>query len=447
MRPVLILCEPRHLADVLVHIQAHAHPQLIGAMVTAYAVNPDLVMQEAQNQVISWVLEARKANEGCQVVATREIARFLELPALKVPLKFDLRITSAASLTARENRGNPLVKSLITGSGLDVVSAASSMAQQWSHASLNRAHVEHWLQQFVRLDRNGWIGKALLGQVRLTSSAALSETLFNMTVDPDAAICVSREPRGGFKSADVLGNMLHKRFIGRKVHPSPAAAIEIGGQRRVVLFEDGLWSGTEAMGIIDSLLGRRDSKLKTARLQVPELLRETSFRLAYAVGTDYGQALLRRYLDDNELPNVEIHCSDVLQIAQPELLAQMRDPSFALSSIRDAGPESALLRPHVFEALKGQGMSHGDVARAVAFSKTVGAQLFSNYVDAMKVTAGWSAWAPEKIERASVGMHGLGLTHGFSHSIPKASLPLFWGSGKVQLNGSEVNWSPLFPNS
>lgn len=447
MRPVLILCEPRHLADVLVHIRTHAHPQLIGAMLTAFDVDPNLHMQEAQNRVIAWVLEARQASEGCQVVATREIAKFLELPGLKAPLRFELRITSAASLTARENRGNPLVKSLITGSGLDVVSAATSMAQQWSHATLNRPHVEHWLEQFARLGRHGWLGKALLGQVRLTSSAALSEALVRMTIDPEAAICVSREPRGGFKSADVLGNMLHKRFTGRKVYPSPAAAIESDGQRHVVLFEDGLWSGTEAMGIIDSLLGRRDSKLKTARLQAPELLRATNFRLAYAVGTDYGQALLRRYLDDNELPNVQIHCCDVLRIAQPELLEQMTDPTFELSSIRDAGPESALLRPHIFEALKVQGMSTSDVARAAAFSRTVGSQLFSNYVDGMKVSAGWSSWAPEKIQRASIGMHGLGLTHGFSHSIPKASLPLFWGSGPVRLNGSVVNWSPLFPNS
>lgn len=45
---------------------------------------------------------------------------------------------------------------------------------------------------------------------------------------------------------------------------------------------------------------------------------------------------------------------------------------------------------------------------------------------------GWHEWADEKRERCCFGMNGLGLTHTFGHSIPKASLPLLCCKGTVE---------------
>jgi hypothetical protein len=92
-------------------------------------------------------------------------------------------------------------------------------------------------------------------------------------------------------------------------------------------------------------------------------------------------------------------------------------------------------------------MPAADVLKLAEFCKAVGLQLFRNYVQQMCDTKGWTMWPAEKLAHAAMGMHGLALAHAFSHSIPKASLPLFWATGEVKLNGKTVNWRPLLPNS
>ena len=447
MRSLLILCEPRHESAIRALLAKFAHPRLIGKLVDVMAVDLNHHMGEGQVKVIAWVHSPRdQATNGCLVVATKEVSSYLSLPILVSATSAKLQVTSVADLTRQPGKGDPLVKSLVNQCALDVISASTAAAQQWSHSTITRPAVDHWIGQFARLGSYGWLGKALLGQMNLTSHAGLSETLHGMSFDPSAALSVNREPRGNFKSADVLGTMLNKRFAGRPVHGSPAIAIEQHGARNVVLIEDGLWSGTEAMGIIDSLLGKRDDRLKTARLQDPTLLSKTQFRLAYAIGTDYGVGLVKRHLAESGLEHIQVECAEVLQVATPELLENLATPGYNIDSILAVGPDAAMLQPHVFQALRAAGFDAGEVARAKRFSTEVGKQLFNNYL-LVKQQAGWQPWPEQKIQNAANGMHGLGLTYGFAHSIPKACLPLMWGSGKVAFNGKEVDWVPLFPNS
>ncbi|MNF76111.1 hypothetical protein D3C84_582130 [compost metagenome] len=81
------------------------------------------------------------------------------------------------------------------------------------------------------------------------------------------------------------------------------------------------------------------------------------------------------------------------------------------------------------------------------FCSSIGRQLWVNYCIRMGELKGWDMWADQKLDNCALGMHGLGLTHAFGHSVPKASLPLLWGSGPVQWNGKTINWSPLFKNA
>lgn len=416
-------------------------------MTDVLAVDVDRPKGDGQVAVLSWVTTARQlANNGCMVVATKEVVTHLALPQLLAAAGAALKQTSAADLLRVQGKGDPLMKTLVNHCDLDVISASTASAQQWAHSAITRPDVDHWIEQFGRLGGYAWLGKALLGQMTLTSHASLSQTLHAMPFDADAALSVNREPRGNFKSADVLGVMLNKRFTNRPVHDSPAKAIEVHGSRKVVLIEDGLWSGTEAMGIIDSLLGRRDDRLKTPRLQDPALLAQTQLTFAYAIGTDYGRALVRRYLADCGLDHIQVECAEVISVATPQILEQLAQPDFQLEAIRDEGPQSSMLRPYIFEALRSAGFTEQEVARAKRFSTEVGRQLFSNYLLGRQ-GVGWKPWPEQKLHNAANGMHGLGLTYGFAHSIPKACLPLMWGSGKVAYNGKEVNWTPLFPNS
>lgn len=81
-------------------------------------------------------------------------------------------------------------------------------------------------------------------------------------------------------------------------------------------------------------------------------------------------------------------------------------------------------------------------SRVEAFCREVGHQLFSGYLR----RKGWQ-WDERKIAASSFGMHGLGLNLAFGHSVCKASLPLLWAEGKVEIGGARIDWNPLFANA
>jgi hypothetical protein len=80
--------------------------------------------------------------------------------------------------------------------------------------------------------------------------------------------------------------------------------------------------------------------------------------------------------------------------------------------------------------------------KAIHFSKEIGKQLFAQYLLSKD-----RVWPPDKVERCALGMFGMGLAFAFTHSVPKATIPLFWAGGKVQYQGKSINWVPLFPNA
>jgi hypothetical protein len=216
---------------------------------------------------------------------------------------------------------------------------------------------------------------------------------------------------------------------------------------KLAVFEDGLWSGTEAMGVIESLLGERPGREKTAPLKDPALLARADLTFIYGIATDYGIALVERFCRDKGLPNIKVLSAQKLIVAPATLLDGLAQGRFDLSVMREAGPVGHALVPHIVSALALSGMTSGHIDTAREFCANVGRQLFEHYLQAMVTTRSWTMWEPDKLGQASLGMHGLGLTQAFAHSVPKATLPLFWASGDVSYNGRRLRWKPLFVNS
>lgn len=449
MRALIIMCEPQHHAEVSAELRRHAHGRTIPDLATVVPFDIDRGRTIDGQGLLMDALRKVPAHttDHPLVLAAREVSNKLRLMEFSKGPDMELEVTSSSALRKHSSgKDASLVQSRVNNCGLSVPSAAAAMLQHWTHGQIGREHVNAWIEQFGRLGGQPWMARALLGLFDLKAPSDLSELLCGMSVEDDETLCVNREPRGGFKSAEIVGNTLGKRF-GRQVFGGPAEAIQDGAARRIVLFEDGLWSGTEAIGIIDSLLGLRDNRLKTKRLNDPELLKTTGVRMVYGVATDYGQALVRRVLTDRGLGHIEVVGAQNVEVAQPQLLAQMADPGFDMSRLIDAGPPAEQLRPYVFDTLHVGGMPAADVMRLLKFCTAVGLQLFRNYIQQMCDTKGWTMWPDDKLGHAAMGMHGLALAHAFGHSIPKASLPLFWATGKVELNGKSVNWRPLLPNS
>ena len=94
------------------------------------------------------------------------------------------------------------------------------------------------------------------------------------------------------------------------------------------------------------------------------------------------------------------------------------------------------------QAFEGKWGSEEKRERASQFCASLGGQLFELYIQTMK----WP-WPQKKKAPCCLGMLGLGLEVGFAHSIPKASLPLFWMDGPVKWDGSRLDWMALFPNA
>lgn len=68
------------------------------------------------------------------------------------------------------------------------------------------------------------------------------------------------------KSGEVIAILLTKLF-GDIVYDSPPMAIKAMPLGKPAVFEDGLWSGTEAMGVVESLLREQEGREKTAPLE------------------------------------------------------------------------------------------------------------------------------------------------------------------------------------
>jgi hypothetical protein len=290
------------------------------------------------------------------------------------------------------------------------------------------------------------VPEAILGSTTLIEQNRLGDMLDSSWVRTFAP-CVNRDPRGPVKSGEIVANVLGKRSTGTKIYGAPAHAIE-DGVARIALFEDGLWSGTEAIGVFESLLGLRDdAKLKTPKLADPARLASTEVVLVYALATDYGEALVRRFLDEKGLRNVSISSHEKVQVCSKGLLERLASGPFDLDHIRHNGPEPDELAPFVHSVLAAHSPDATQLDQARDFVQAVGLQLLDHYLDGMRKSHGWDAWPMAKKIKASVGMHGLGLTHAFGHSVPKASIPLLWSGGEVTVGKRSVRWKPLFANA
>jgi len=167
----------------------------------------------------------------------------------------------------------------------------------------------------------------------------------------------------------------------------------------------------------------------------------TELTLKYFVATRFGITRLQKFLDTNGLGNIDISVPEphIIENLTEAGMTAIKDGTFFLPGKRycPADPASHLIRL-AFANLK-VWKTPERVTRAVKFCEHVGLQLFRQYL-------AWKAypWQEERIVSCALGMCGLGLCLAYSHSVPKASLPLFWADGEVVSGHKTNHWQPLF---
>ena len=453
MRPLLIVSETRHTPKISEIVQKYGHPAVIEHFV--HKLEVDLQVENnihAFQFAIMKVLQEKKpsgASDGYIVCATHEAERHLKLRGFLKTQQVEFFPYSAKELNKSLSTGGqdkPQLARLLGTCGLSVQSAASSILRSWTHANIDVNAVATWKSQFGQLGKFAWVADAILARTTLMAAPELTDNLVSAPLTGADIAAFNRDGRGVSKSGDIIANLLAKRLPELRVLSSPAEAIELCPQGRIVVVEDGLWSGTEAIGVFDSLLGRREGREKTKPLKDPDLLRKVSLTLMYGMSTDYGTAMVNRYLLDEGLTNISVQSNCMLALASQELLSSIADPAFDIQALRNSGPATGTIKPHFFESLKAVFPSE-ECNQAEQFLRAIGQQLWRNYLLEMGRIKGWTMWSDERLENSALGMHGLGLTHAFGHSVPKATLPLLWGSGPVTWKGRSVNWTPLFLNA
>ena len=339
---------------------------------------------------------------------------------------------------------------ILLQSRLDWRSAIAERLNAWYHGVIDVIHLDLWLGQFERMGML-WIGERLLRSLDFWDPARLKLTVALDDL-PSAfdCLCVNRLRPG--KSADFLANLFSKHVKARY----PRFPIEDFSEvlsdsskqqkyRRILFVEDCLLSGTEITNFLSALLNIPSAsgrQWKIDPLPDPVALRQFACEMRFAVATSLGVWRLRHFLANQGLGNMQVGVSEteMIEVLQPAGKRALEEGCFYEDSLANCPRDVA---GHIDPvALRGNWKNGDQRANFAAFLRDVGGQLFRSYL----VRTGYQ-WPEKKVVACELGMHGLGLNLAFGHSVPKASLPLFWMDGLVVFRGSTIQWQALFPNA
>lgn len=450
MRRLVFVCRPRDAAEIEARVREYAHPRVVDEFLSIKQIDVDVAnahdaMLDVLNEAHSSRVPRGATNIQPYVAATKEIGEFLKMRKIAPGIHYEEH--SASKLRGHAGQRNEcLVEKLLRACDLTVVTAAAFMLRMYSHTNppIDAAAINTWLGQFRKLKVEKY-GMAVLRQIRLMEQSVLGTLLAEAAIPDGSAICVNRDRTTSGKSEAVVSNLVLKRAPGEKVFDSPKDAVD-AGHTKIAIFEDGLWTATELIGVLRSMLGMRPGREKTPALSDLSRLDELEFTLVFGVATDYGLACLDLFLRENGLTNIKaIACEELSVTGGAEVSAVFTASGSTTEGLRRLGPPASLIKPGAFSATA---LTASQEAGMKAFCTDVGQQLFGNYIEIMKKRRpDYKDWPPEKLKQCSLGMCGFGMTFAFAHSVPKASLPLLWAEGTVTWNGTTVlNWKPLFPN-
>lgn len=322
------------------------------------------------------------------------------------------------------------------------------IASHWSHSVVD---VPGWLKQFNDLGGLEWVGVNLLKLLHFWPEATLSSAICD-------ALPIARDQRVKFgvfsikagKSGGVVANLLRKRFTNATITDVTDCIEQSGPDDTVVLVEDGLYTATEIIGVFDSLLGNRpaDRAPKARALDDVGKLKSCRLTVAFGVTVDYGQQILQQYL----IRKSDVVCATLLTPQASTLIKVLASPVSSDETVTDM--ESRQYREKIRNSVIPWIFQHEEVwgdrlADAKECLKQIGTQLWSAYVARMVEGQGWKHehWPTNRVELCSLGMDGLGLTVVLAHSVPKATLPMFWTGGRITVGKKELDWKPLFGNA
>lgn len=294
-----------------------------------------------------------------------------------------------------------------------------------------RDNLETWLQQFAKLDCTP-IGRKIAARLRVIRTADLPHEAFARL---PADLVGQRKANCYVQDDDIGGSWLEMQALLSHACPPgtvhPVSWDKASGRMKFpdvsvdefVIYEDGLWSGSEAV--------RRLRAIAQDRPSAPVILR-------FGVVTDFGLRVVRQAIRFLELSS----CVTV-DTSKAELISFVRE---GLPEALDLGlgmdPDAYFVALHDYVAPYAFNPDDGWSEEEVRICETLGAQLVRVWRSRENKTP-----STEAEQRFALGGGGFASTVLFSRSVPKVCLPLLWLDGTVELGDYRLNWRPLFVDS
>jgi hypothetical protein len=289
--------------------------------------------------------------------------------------------------------------------------------------------LETWMRQFSDL-KVGYIGRRLCMQLQVIGFNDNNEPF-----SPRAHEAFGQKVFHCYFADDDIGgswvsikDQLAHDFPAELVHAvkvtPDAIALPVGDADEIAIYEDGLWSGSEAV--------KRLILIKASGHTLP-------VRFKYAVVTDFGLKVARHAIRHLELQNV---VSVDAAHSKLEYFLQQGDPSaLEFGAGMELKEYFEKLHNHVVPgAFRNPSDWPEGFDQARSAVKDIGSQLVRHQCGTEMSREDVEA----KVKKFALGGGGFGSTMMFKRSVPKSCLPLFWLAGPVSLNGVSIDWEPLF---
>lgn len=289
-----------------------------------------------------------------------------------------------------------------------------------------------WLQQFQALGRPD-VGRKLAAKLRVIKTGAFVKTVFApqaaSLIGHRQANCFVRDSDDGGSWVEMQSLLTHT-FPAGSVFPVlwdkeagrldfPAADVD-----EFVIYEDGLWSGSEAVRRLQAIAATPPAARVTFRFGVVtdfgiSVVRQAirSLGLTASVGVDTAGLEAKRFLS-TPLP---AHLQTGVGMEQCDYFKELHN-HIAPYAFREAGNWSA---------------------EEIAFSEDIGRQLVGRWLHLKKGREPTG----DEIGVFALGGGGFASMLAFSRSIPKVCLPLLWLDGPVEVGGKRVTWQPLLADA
>lgn len=352
------------------------------------------------------------------LIVTKEIC--CEHKLLESRTELDLRWPCVGLLRRR------LLKEILDANGLRWRRILQDRLAQWDS---KKSDVDDWLRQFESFGIK-WVGETLLRQVDVIGSDELkgafdfsaqaklgTNLVFTFVEDTDPA-----------SSSNRIGALL-TRMHGPVCDFIEALRAAPFGSRLVVC-EDGLWTGAEMRKLFERLSPDGD---------LHSYVHGKRILFRHCVVSDYGLWVCRHFLEHSELDMVELSLGEqqrFIRVLDSESDEQTIRSQWTLSPKEFDEWLSGHVEPLVFQNVKLWQWHHGE---AQDICERIGAQLIEGYV-----ARNPRCWSRTVQKGFAIGAGRFGCTLVFAHSIPKVCLPLFWLGGTVNIKGISIEWKPLF---